>query len=197
MGNQITEEALREAMQPVEIKSNEELDEAMEELLALGMPKRGTLAYLRYRELVDGIYRYESVHVHIGPPDPVSAIKFRMEQGDLQQKDLIPYLGSASRVSEVLAGKRSLTVSMIRDLHKGLGIPLSSLVGAREDDSWKEPSSPDEVQERLREFLESEEGKRKLSMAIAQDIRFRYEVARAVRLGTPPLAIPPEELKNG
>lgn len=193
MSDVINDDALREAMEPVVIKSAEELDAAMEELLGLGMPKRGSLAYLRYRELIDGIYRYESIHVHIGPPDPISAIQFRMEQSGLQQKDLIPYLGSASRVSEILSGKRSLTIPMIRALHKGLGIPLASLLGARdEDNSWDQRElTPDDVQERLREFLESEEGKRKLSMALIQDIRLRYEVARAVRLATPPDMLSP------
>src|SRR5205085_3497315 len=51
-----------------------------------------------------------------------------MEQQDLQQKDLIPFLGSKSKVSEVLAGKRPLTLSMIRALHRGLGIPAESLL---------------------------------------------------------------------
>ncbi|MDZ4289576.1 MAG: helix-turn-helix domain-containing protein [Prosthecobacter sp.] len=71
---------------------------------------------------------YEKKHHDIGMPDAISAIGFRMEQQGLTQKDMVPYLGSPSRVSEVLNGKRPLTVQMIRNLHSGLGIPLESLV---------------------------------------------------------------------
>lgn len=71
---------------------------------------------------------YESKHVPMPPPDPVEAIRFRMEQMNLAQRDLIPYIGSKSRVSEVLAGKRRLTLPMIRSLSAGLGIPLRALV---------------------------------------------------------------------
>ncbi len=63
--------------------------------------------------------------------DPIAAIKFRMEQMNLCQKDLVPYLGSPSKVSEVLNGKRPLSLSMIRKLHKGLEIPLKSLIGSK------------------------------------------------------------------
>jgi len=62
-------------------------------------------------------------------PDPVEAMKFRMEQSGLRQKDLVPYLGSPSRVSEVLSGRRPLSLAMMRRLHKDLGIPASSLLG--------------------------------------------------------------------
>jgi HTH-type transcriptional regulator/antitoxin HigA len=74
------------------------------------------------------IEKYEDIHYPIEPPDPVDAIKFRMEQADLKPKDLIPYIGSRSKVSEVLSGKRELTLKMIRALHQWLGIPLESLV---------------------------------------------------------------------
>lgn len=71
---------------------------------------------------------YESKHVSIPPPDPIEAIRFRMEQMNLSQGDLVPYIGSKSRVSEVLAGKRRLTLPMIRALSTGLGIPLRVLI---------------------------------------------------------------------
>jgi HTH-type transcriptional regulator/antitoxin HigA len=75
---------------------------------------------------------YEDQTYPIPLPNPVDAIRFRMEQQDLKQKDLIPYIGSKSKVSEVLAGKRSLSISMIRKLHDGLNIPLEVLL-ERED----------------------------------------------------------------
>jgi HTH-type transcriptional regulator / antitoxin HigA len=71
---------------------------------------------------------YESKRFEIAPPDAIEAIKFRMEQQGLIQRDLVPYIGSRSRVSEVLNGKRTLTLPMIRALHEGLGIPLESLI---------------------------------------------------------------------
>ncbi len=74
------------------------------------------------------IKKYEDEQYPIEPPDPIDAIKFRMEQAGLKPKDLIPYIGSRSKVSEILSGKRDLTLSMIRALNKGLGIPYDSLV---------------------------------------------------------------------
>ena len=61
-------------------------------------------------------------------PSPVEAIKFRMEQQGLRQVDLVLYFGARSRVSEVLAGKRALSLAMIRKLHVGLGIGLDVLI---------------------------------------------------------------------
>ena len=74
---------------------------------------------------------YEREHMTIGPPDPVEAILFRMEQMGLNRKALEPFLGGRSRVSEVLNRKRSLSMSQIRKLHKGLDIPLENLIGVQ------------------------------------------------------------------
>lgn len=71
---------------------------------------------------------YESRVDPIEPPDPISAIQFRMEQQGLSRKDLEPYIGHSGRVAEVLNGKRGLSLQMIRQLHAGLGIPLESLI---------------------------------------------------------------------
>ena len=64
--------------------------------------------------------------------DPVGALRFRMEQQGLKQKDLIPFIGCKSKVSEVLSGKRTLSLGMIRRLHDGLGMPLEALLGQSE-----------------------------------------------------------------
>jgi len=72
---------------------------------------------------------YEERHAPVPPPDPIEAIRFRMEQEGLRPQDLVPILGSRSRVSEVLNGKRSLTLTMIRRLHQQLGIPADVLLG--------------------------------------------------------------------
>jgi len=79
------------------------------------------------------IKKYEDANYHIDPPDPIEALKFRMEQQKLTQKDLIPYIGSRSKVSEVLNRKRSLTLNMMRALNKNLGIPAEVLL--KEDSS--------------------------------------------------------------
>ena len=73
---------------------------------------------------------YESKHFPIDPPDPVEAILFRMEQMGLERKDLEPFLGGRSRVSEVLNRKRGLSITQIRNLHSGLRIPFENLLGA-------------------------------------------------------------------
>lgn len=78
------------------------------------------------------IEKYEQEHYPIEAPDPVEAIKFRMEQMGLTAKDLVPAIGRPNRVYEVLNHKRALTLPMIRNLHKMFNIPLASLVGAAE-----------------------------------------------------------------
>jgi len=75
---------------------------------------------------------YESKNFPTSLPDPIEAIKFRMGQQNLAQRDLIPFIGSRSRVSEVLSGKRTLTLSMIRALHANLGIPAKVLLQKRD-----------------------------------------------------------------
>jgi HTH-type transcriptional regulator/antitoxin HigA len=84
--------------------------------------------------LVTLVELYEKKAHPVGLPDPVEAIRFRMEQLGLKQKDLAPFIGSPSKVSEILSGQRPLSISMIRRLHEGLGIPAEVLVrdpGAR------------------------------------------------------------------
>ena len=76
------------------------------------------------------IEEYEKKHYPIDPPDPVEAIKFRMEQQGLTVKDLETAIGKSNRVYEVLNRKRNLTLPMIRKLHAQFGIPLTSLIGA-------------------------------------------------------------------
>lgn len=75
---------------------------------------------------------YESKHFPATVPDAIEAIRFRMEQQNLTQRDLVPFMGSRSKVSEILSGKRPLTLSMIRALHSGLGIPAKVLLQERD-----------------------------------------------------------------
>jgi len=71
---------------------------------------------------------YEMKHYPIAPPDPIDAIKFRMEQMGMTKEDMVKYLGSQSRVSEILNGKRRLTLKMVKSLYKGLKIPAEILL---------------------------------------------------------------------
>lgn len=80
------------------------------------------------------VERYEEEHFPVAPPDPIEAIRFRMDQAGLQSADLHPYLQSKSKVSEVMNRKRPLSLSMIRALHRGLRIPAEVLV--------QEPAAP-------------------------------------------------------
>ena len=78
--------------------------------------------------LVDLVDLYESRHEPMEYPDPVSAIEFRMDQAGLKRRDLIPFIGSRAKVSEVLSGKRAITKPMARALHEHLGIPADVLL---------------------------------------------------------------------
>lgn len=71
---------------------------------------------------------YETEHFPISPPDPIAAIEFRMEQQGLSRKDLEPMIGSRARVSEVMTGKRRLTLGMVQRLSAGLGISADVLI---------------------------------------------------------------------
>jgi HTH-type transcriptional regulator / antitoxin HigA len=71
---------------------------------------------------------WEEKHHPVDAPDPIAAIQFAMEQRGLSRRDLEPYIGSRARVAEVLNHKRSLTLAMIRKLHRGLGIPADVLI---------------------------------------------------------------------
>ena len=92
-------------------------------------PELGTPEADQFEMLLILIEAYEAKHHAIGPPDPIEAIKFRMEQAGLTPKDLEPMIGRSNRVYEILAGRRPLTLAMIRKLHTGLGIPAESLIG--------------------------------------------------------------------
>jgi len=97
-------------------------------------PADGTSESEELEILILLIQDYESRQYQLVPPSPVEAIKFRMEQQRLTPRGLIPYIGSRSKVSEVLSGKRSLTLSMMRALHSGLGIPANVLIQEQEQD---------------------------------------------------------------
>lgn len=91
-------------------------------------PAPGTRKGDRLDVLATLVQAYEARHFPIDAPDPVEAIKFRMEQSGLTVKDLEPMIGRPNRVYEVLNRKRPLTLAMIRRLHRSLGIPAEVLI---------------------------------------------------------------------
>lgn len=111
------------------IKTKTDYGKALTRAEALMDAKPGTLKGDELDVLTTLIEAYENKHCPIATPDPIEAIRFRMEQAELTRKDMEPYLGGRGRVSEVLNGNRPLSLEMIRKLNVGLGIPLESLIG--------------------------------------------------------------------
>ncbi|MFM8865402.1 MAG: type II toxin-antitoxin system HigA family antitoxin [Limnohabitans sp.] len=91
-------------------------------------PEPGTPVGDRLDILATLVQAFEAKHFPIAAPDPVEAIKFRMEQSGLSVKDLEPIIGKSNRVYEILNRKRPLTLGMIRRLHQQLGIPANVLI---------------------------------------------------------------------
>ena len=113
------------------IKNDADLDNAVARIRELLDNEAGIQDDEELNILLDLVEHYESKKYPIEMPDPISAIEFRMDQAGLTQADLVPYIGSRSKVSEVLSGKRDLTMSMARALHKHLGIPADVLLQER------------------------------------------------------------------
>ena len=110
------------------IKTERDYRKALKEIENLWNAKPNTSMGDRLDVLVTLVEAYKQKHYKVDPPDPIEAIKFRMEQLDLKPSDLAKILGGRSRVSEVLNRKRKLTVEMMRSLRKHLAIPAESLL---------------------------------------------------------------------
>ena len=112
------------------LKTEDDYNAALKRIEKLFDAEQGTAEADELELLVALVELYEKEHFPIDAPDPVSAIKFRMEQENLTNEDMVQYLGSKSRVSEIFSHKRSLSISMIRKLVVGLHIPAEALLGA-------------------------------------------------------------------
>lgn len=110
------------------IRTKTDYRAVLKEIETLMSARAGTPEGERLDVLVTLVEAYEKKHHPLDLPDPVSAIKFRMEQMALGPKDLVPMIGQLNRVYEVLNRKRPLTLQMIRRLHRKLGIPAESLI---------------------------------------------------------------------
>lgn len=115
-------------MQPKVIKTETEYESALAHVATLMDAEPGSVQEQELELFALLVEQYEQEHFPIDAPDPVDAILFRMEQEGLSRKDLSAFIGSPSKVSEVLNHKRPLSLSMIRSLHKGLGIPAHILL---------------------------------------------------------------------
>jgi len=113
------------------IRTEPDYEAALDEIASLMSddPPLGTPEGDRLDVLTTLVQAYEAQHHPVPLPDPIEAIKFRMEQQGLTVADMKPHIGPPHRVYEVLARKRLLSLAMIRRLHRGLGIPAESLIG--------------------------------------------------------------------
>lgn len=110
------------------IRTEQDYRIALAEIEKLWGSASGTAKGDRLDVLATLVDVYESEHFPMDPPDPVAAIKFRMEQQGLKRKDLEGIIGTRGRIAEVLDRKRGLSIAMIRKLHAELGIPAEVLI---------------------------------------------------------------------
>ena len=110
------------------IRTKKDYEAALTEIEKLWGAKSGTAAGDRLDVLATLIDAYEAEQFPMDPPDPIEAIKFRMEQQGLTRKDLEPLIGTRTRVAEILNRKRNLSIAMIRRLNDGLGISAEVLI---------------------------------------------------------------------
>ncbi|PCI43497.1 MAG: transcriptional regulator [Proteobacteria bacterium] len=110
------------------IKTDADYRTALKEIESLMMVKADSPEGEKLDVLTTLIEAHEAKHYPIDMPDPIEAIKFEMEQQELSINDLVPMIGRSNRVYEVLAHKRGLSLNMIRNRNKGLGIPAEVLI---------------------------------------------------------------------
>ena len=110
------------------IRTKGDYDASLAEIERLWGARSGTPEGDRLDILATLVDAYENEHFPMDPPDPIAAIKFRMEQKGLNRKDLAEILGSRTRVAEVLNRRRGLSINMIRRLHEKLGISVEVLI---------------------------------------------------------------------
>jgi HTH-type transcriptional regulator/antitoxin HigA len=125
--------SVTETLRPIRSQSDYEAALAEIEAFFDDEPERGTPEADRFEVLSILIGKYEDEHFPIPAPTPLEGLRFRMEHAGRTQADLAHLLGSRSRASEILAGKRELTLDQIRKLHREWRIPVAILVGELED----------------------------------------------------------------
>lgn len=112
------------------IKTEKEYEKALAKIYSLmNNTKKNSLQADELELLALLVEKYEEEHYPIPSPDPLEYLKYVMQEKNLQQSDLVKYIGSKSTVSQIMSKKRSMTVEMIRNLSKGLSISVEGLVG--------------------------------------------------------------------
>jgi len=112
------------------IKTKKDYQAALKRIEELWGSKDNTPKGDEFEVLFTLVESYEDKHYPIPSPNPIEAIKFRLEQGEVDEKELTKILGGRSRKSEILSGRRKLSLNMIRALHEKLNIPAESLISA-------------------------------------------------------------------
>ena len=137
------------------IKTEQQHQDYLERIhsLMLMMPPTRSDEHEELELLITIVEAYENSKYPIEPPDPIDAILFRMHEKGLKQIDLVPYLGTRSRVSEILSRKRPLTVSMIKARSIGLGISTDTLIGINSDDNQSHEEGVDWSKFPLKEMI--------------------------------------------
>ena len=110
------------------IRNARDHDRGLREIERLWGTPRGTRESDRLEVLMALVDAYERMHYPIDPPDPIDAVRFRLEQQGVDQRALIGVIGNRTRVYEVMRGDRGLSLAMIRRLHKRFGIPAEVLI---------------------------------------------------------------------
>ena len=119
---------MKNTLKPIRTAADYEAAQRRAAVLLLSDPVLGTQQSDELDVLGTLIAVYDREHFPVGPADPIAAIEFAMDQRGLEPKDLVPFLGTRSRATEVLQGKRGLSLEQISRLHHGLGIPLACLI---------------------------------------------------------------------
>jgi HTH-type transcriptional regulator/antitoxin HigA len=122
------------SVEPRPIRTSSDYDFALGEMRKLWGAESGSRERDRLDVWATLVDHYEAGHFPIDAPDPIEAIRFRMEQQGLTRRDLEPLIGSRGRVAEVLSGKRGLSAAMIRKLAAELDIPAEILLGMPSSD---------------------------------------------------------------
>jgi HTH-type transcriptional regulator / antitoxin HigA len=112
------------------VKTKKDYNKALKRIEELWGAKENTPAGDEFEVLFTLVEAYEEKHYPIPPPHPIEAIRFRLEQKGVDEKELIQILGGRSRKSEILSGRRKLSLAMIRELHSKLNIPAETLIAA-------------------------------------------------------------------
>jgi len=119
---------MRNTLKPIRTAADYEAAQRRAAVLLIGEPLLGSPQSDELDVLGTLIAVYDREHFPVGPADPIAAIEFAMDQRGMEPKDLVPFLGTRSRATEVLHGKRGLSLEQISRLHHGLGIPLACLI---------------------------------------------------------------------